>query len=112
MLIKLLNIETSIPLGLIISELVSNSLKYAFPDERAGEIRISLQYHDKDFELIITDNGIGLPEDIDFRNVNSSLGLRLVNSLINQLDGTIELDRSQGTEYTIRFKELEYEKRV
>lgn len=107
-----LNIETSIPLGLIISELVSNSLKYAFPEGNAGEINISLQCINPHFELIISDNGIGLPEDIDIKNIESSLGLRLVNSLVNQLDGTIELDRRHGTEYNINFKELKYEKRV
>lgn len=106
------NIETSIPLGLIISELVSNSLKYAFPDGKTGEITTSLQCDNTRFELIISDNGIGLPEDIDIRNIKSSLGLQLVNSLVNQLDGTIKLDRSQGTKYTIKFKELKYEKRV
>lgn len=107
-----MNIETSTPLGLIISELVSNSLKHAFPERKAGEITITLQNHNTYFELTISDNGIGFPEDIDFRNIKSSLGLKLVNSLINQLDGTIELDKSQGTQYTIKFKELEYEKRV
>ena len=107
-----MHIATSTPLGLIISELVSNSLKHAFPERKAGEITITLQCRNKHFELIIGDNGIGFPEDIDFRNIKSSLGLKLVNSLINQLDGTIELDKSQGTHYTIKFKELEYEKRV
>lgn len=107
-----LNIETSIPLGLILSELVSNSLKYAFPKEKKGEITVSLQCYNPYFEMVISDNGMGLPEDIDFRNVESSLGLRLVNSLVNQLDGTIKLDKSHGTKYTIKFKELKYEKRI
>lgn len=107
-----LNIETSIPLGLIISELISNSLKYAFPDDKTGELSISLKSDNKEYKLIISDNGIGFPEDIDIRNVESTLGLRLVNSLVKQIDGTIKLDRSQGTKYTIKFKEQEYEKRV
>lgn len=108
-----LNIETSIPLSLIISELVSNSLKYAFPQRKSGEISISLQSQNNHYKLIISDNGIGLPPEINFKNVKSSLGLRLVNSLINQLDGTIELDRSHhGTKFIITFKELKYEKRV
>ncbi|MCE5215086.1 MAG: PAS domain S-box protein [Methanobacterium sp.] len=108
-----LNVETSVPLGLIISELVSNSLKYAFPEERdKNEILVSLHRLDGEFELVISDNGVGLPGNIDFKNPESTLGLRLVNSLINQLDGSIELDRSQGTEFKINFKELEYKKRI
>ncbi|OPY26602.1 MAG: aerobic respiration control sensor protein ArcB [Methanobacterium sp. PtaU1.Bin242] len=108
-----LNIETSIPLSLLISELVSNSLKYAFPQRKNGEISISLHSQNNHYKLIISDNGVGLPPEIDFKNVKSSLGLRLVNSLVNQLDGTIELDRNHpGTKFIINFKELKYEKRV
>lgn len=108
-----LNIETSIPLSLLISELVSNSLKYAFPQRKNGEISISLHSQNNHYKLIISDNGVGLPPEIDFENVKSSLGLRLVNSLVNQLDGNIELDRNHpGTKFIIYFKELKYEKRV
>ncbi len=99
----LLNIDTAITLGLSLNEIVSNSLKYAFPGNRTGEIYISLKEQDKDnFKLIISDNGKGLPEDIDYRNT-SSLGLQLVNTLIDQLDGSIELDRTNGTKFTILF---------
>jgi two-component sensor histidine kinase len=97
-----LNIKTAVPCGLIINELLSNSLKYAFPQEREGEIHISLKAKDNKFKLIISDSGIGLPEDLDFRNTES-LGLKLVNSLTNQIDGKIELDRSQGTKFKITF---------
>jgi PAS domain S-box-containing protein len=107
-----LNIETAIPCGLVISELVSNSLKYAYPDDATGELLISLRTLNDELELIISDNGVGLPEKLDFKNIKSSLGLQLVNSLVNQLDGTIKLDRSQGTKYTITFKELKYNKRI
>jgi two-component sensor histidine kinase/PAS domain-containing protein len=107
-----LNIETSIPLGLIISELISNSLKYAFPDDRTGEISVNLHSLDEEYELIISDDGVGFPENLDFRNVESTLGLKLINSLIDQLDGTIELDRSHGTKFTIKFKELKYIERI
>jgi PAS domain S-box-containing protein len=103
-----LNVETSVPLGLIISELLSNSLKYAFPDDRNGELEISIRHEENDFELVISDDGVGFPEDVDFKNVDSSLGLQLVNSLVNQLDGSIELDRSKGTRFIIKFKELNY----
>ncbi|MCE5213987.1 MAG: PAS domain S-box protein [Methanobacterium sp.] len=104
-----LNIETSIPLGLLITEIISNSLKYAFPE---GEGKITVEYlpKEEEYELIISDNGIGIPEDIDFNN-QSTLGLRLVKSLVNQLDGTIQLDRTKGTQYTIKFKEQKYKTR-
>ena len=104
--------ETAVPCGLIISELVSNSLKYAYPDDMIGELNISLKSLKNELELIIRDDGVGFPEDLDFRNINLSLGLKLVNSLVKQLDGTIELDSSRGTEFTIKFKELEYKQRI
>ena len=107
-----LNIETAIPCGLIISELVSNSLKYAFPcDNTYGKIFISFCSLSDEFELIISDNGIGLPKNLDFEDIQTSLGLRLVNMLINQLDGSIKLDRSQGAMFRVKFKELTYKKR-
>ncbi|MCE5213954.1 MAG: PAS domain S-box protein, partial [Methanobacterium sp.] len=107
-----LNIETAVPCGLIISELVSNSLKYAFEDSESGEIKVSLESKENEYQLIISDNGVGFPEDLDFKNIQLSLGLQLVNSLVNQLDGTIELDRSQGTKYIIKFKEQRYKNRM
>ncbi len=106
-----LNIETSIPCGLIISELVSNSLKYAFPNERTGEIRLSIKVEDDGYHLTVSDNGIGLPENFDFKNTES-LGLELVNNLVDQIDGTIKLDSSSGTKFNIKFQELEYKKRI
>jgi PAS domain S-box-containing protein len=107
-----LNIETAIPCGLIINELVSNSLKYAFPDHKDGEIKIELkEQKDRELTLIVSDNGIGFPGDLDYKDVKTSLGLKLVNMLIDQIDGTIELDRSQGTKFIIKFRELEYKKR-
>jgi PAS domain S-box-containing protein len=105
-----LNIETSVPLGLIISEIVSNSLKYAFPENK-GTISIELQPKKDKFKLTIKDNGVGIPPEIDFET-ESTLGLRLVKSLVGQLDGTIELDKSHGTKYTIKFQELQYKKRM
>jgi len=100
-----LNIDTGIPCGLIINELVSNSLKHAFPGKRKGEVCVSLKTYDDDYELIVSDNGIGLPDDIDYKNTDG-LGLQLVNNLVNQMDGVIDLDRSQGTKFTISFKKL------
>ncbi|MCE5214925.1 MAG: sensor histidine kinase, partial [Methanobacterium sp.] len=88
-----------------------NSLKYAFPEYQEGILTIELQPIKKGYELIISDNGVGIPEEIDF-NTESTLGLRLVKSLISQLDGTIQLERTNGTKYTITFQELKYKKRI
>ncbi len=106
----ILNMETSIPCGLIINELVSNSLKYAFPD-RKGKIYVSLKSKNEKLELKIGDDGIGLPKELDFKDTDS-LGLQLVNSLVGQIDGKINLDCSHGTEFTIIFSELKYKKRL
>ncbi len=105
-----LNIETAIPCGLIINELVSNSLRYAFPDGKSGKVVISLYLRDECFELIVSDNGIGLPSSINFENTQT-LGLQLVNMLINQLEGSVKLERKDGTTFCIKFKELNYKKR-
>jgi two-component sensor histidine kinase/HAMP domain-containing protein len=108
-----LGIETAIPCGLIINELVTNSLKYAFPEGREGTIRINMSRTDEDeIELILSDNGIGIPDDLDIRQTKT-LGLQLVTTLSeHQLQGRIELDRTKGTEYRITLRELKYEKRV
>lgn len=106
----LLNIETAVPCGLIISELVSNSLKHAFPDGRKGKLIISLKFVDEHYELIIEDNGVGMPNDLDYQNTDS-LGLQLVNSLVNQIDGQITLVKSEGTHFRILFKGLTYKER-
>jgi PAS domain S-box-containing protein len=100
-----LDINTSIPLGLIVNELVSNSMKHAFPDGREGTIKINFKLEDDHYLMSVYDNGVGFPEDLDFKNTDS-LGLRLVNSLTDQIDGIIKLDRSQGTEFKITFKEI------
>ncbi|ABQ26306.1 sensor histidine kinase [Geotalea uraniireducens] len=106
-----LNVSTAIPCGLIINELVTNCLKHAFPGGRTGEIVLSLQPQiEGKYELIVSDNGIGFPENADFSNTET-LGLKLVISLISQLDGTIELDRAGGSTFTIRFSELLYKER-
>jgi PAS domain S-box-containing protein len=106
-----LAIDTAIPCGLIINELVTNSLKYAFPENQAGEICISLQLGEsplnapldrENFILTIRDNGIGLPQDFDFRNT-SSLGLQLMCRLAKQIGGSLQHNRSQGTEFQIVF---------
>jgi two-component sensor histidine kinase len=100
-------IDTAIPCGLIINELISNSLKYAFQKDRDGELEVSLRRNDKaEFELTVSDNGVGMPEDVDFRNTDS-LGLNLVNALVMQLQGKVELYREKGTEFRITFRRRE-----
>ncbi|HEX3002129.1 MAG TPA: PAS domain S-box protein [Methanoregula sp.] len=96
----LLNIDTAIPLGLILNELVGNALKYAFPDGRKGEVTIRVTEEGEILKVIVQDNGIGISADIDWQNT-PSLGLRLVGNLVDQLSGTIELDRSSGTMFTM-----------
>ena len=99
-----LTIDTVIPIGLIINELISNSLKYAFPSGREGKISLAITRQDHTLTILFTDNGIGISKDFEWRNAES-LGLRLVCSLVEQLDGTIELDRSSGTAFTIVVQE-------
>ena len=104
-----LNIDTAVPCGLIICEIVSNSLKYAFKDGRIGKVTVSLKIKDEKFYLTISDDGIGFPKKLDFKNTDS-LGLKLVNSLTNQIDGEIHLDKTCGTKFKITFNELKYNK--
>ncbi|NYT19525.1 MAG: PAS domain S-box protein [Methanosarcinales archaeon] len=99
-----LSMDTAIPLGIIINELVTNSLKHAFK-ERSGKIYIDLHYgNENKFILIVSDNGIGFPEGIDHKK-STSLGLQLLNTLVDQIGGTITMDRTAGTAFTIIFDE-------
>ena len=100
-----LELDNAIPCGLIINELISNSLKYAFPKDREGEIKIVLRaINSHEIELTVSDDGIGIPAEIDARETES-LGLQLVYILAeNQLEGSIELDRESGTAFRIRFR--------
>ena len=91
----------AIPCGLIINELVSNSLKHAFLDGREGEIRIDLRSgNNGQLALMVGDNGVGFPKDFDFRNT-PSLGLKLVNILVEQLEGSIEYEKGDETTFVI-----------
>jgi len=105
-----LGIETSIPLGLIINELISNSIKHAF-NNGTGTITLKLSKIEDGYELIIHDNGVGLPESFNIHKT-TTLGLLLVNELVNQLEGSIEVVVKNGTQYIIRFKELKYNQRL
>ncbi len=123
-----IGMDTAVPLGIIINELVSNSLKHAFPQGRKGEIRIKLCKAEENvknksisnitnnngakssinknsqYSLVVSDNGLGFPEKLDFRSTGS-LGLQLVNILVEQLGGTIELQKGSETSFKILFKE-------
>jgi PAS domain S-box-containing protein len=104
--------DTAVPLGIIINELVSNSLKHAFLERNDGEIRIKMHREENGecnteacsntFILGVSDNGIGIPENLDIKSLDS-LGLQLVTILVEQLDGELELKRDNGTEFTIKF---------
>jgi PAS domain S-box-containing protein len=114
------DMDTAVPLGIIVNELVSNSLKYAFTGRDNGRIQIKLcrdesrectdnraegnneDKHGTGFILIVSDNGIGMPGDIDLENPDR-LGIQLVTALVDQLEGELELKRDNGTEFTIRF---------
>lgn len=104
-------IDTALPCGLIVNELVTNSIKHAFPDGRKGNICISLEEYKETWNrLIIKDDGVGVGE-LDFRN-SASLGMELVDTLTDQIDGRIEVNTDCGTEVRIIFKELYYKKRL
>lgn len=102
----MLDVNTAVPLGLILNELLSNAMKYAFPDEMGGDIKVDFHRDGDEFILAVSDNGVGLPEDLDFKNTES-LGFQLVNNLTSQIGGQIELDRTSGVKFIIRFEELE-----
>jgi two-component sensor histidine kinase len=100
-----LDMKTAIPCGLLLNELVSNSLKHAFPKNKSGLIKVEMKtYKNGKLKLTVKDNGVGIPENLDWRNAES-LGLELI-SLISedQLYGEIDLSRKNGTKFTITFE--------
>jgi PAS domain S-box-containing protein len=121
------DMDASVPLGIIINELVSNCLKHAFSGMDRGEIQIKLNREENgecktegckstSYVLSVSDNGIGIPEDLDIEDLDS-LGLQLVTTLVDQLDGELELKRNNGTEFTIKYtvtekKSIEFEKPI
>lgn len=107
------SIETAIPCGIIVNELITNSLKHAFDNKKHGKIEVNVNFTAEDeIVLLISDNGVGLSEDFNFENT-SSLGMFLVKNLVKkQLHGTINLNRDCGTEFLIKFKKLKYKKRI
>ncbi|MCD6224092.1 MAG: sensor histidine kinase, partial [Deltaproteobacteria bacterium] len=98
-----IGIDKAVPCGLITNELISNALKYAFPDDMKGQIIIKLDKDDNGKLLLnIKDNGIGLTKDFNLQNADS-LGLELVTMLVEQIDGSLDITGDEGTEVTIIF---------
>ncbi len=101
------NVEISIPLGLILNELLTNSLKHAFPDGRRGEIKVELHLkEDGRYCLSVEDNGVGLPKDLNLQKTGT-LGMQIINSLTEQINGEIILESNMGTKFTIFFNDQE-----
>ena len=98
-----LGIDHAVPCGLIVNELVSNSLKYAFPNGKKGHIKIDLKKGKEGMIMLtISDDGVGFPKGVDYRETQS-LGLQLVNTLVGQIDGTISMENHAGTTFLITF---------
>lgn len=98
-------LDQAIPCGLLVNELISNSLKYAWPGEKDGKITLHLKQVDNQVSLLIADDGIGLPNN--FEDMNSdTLGLQLVITLVDQLDGELIVDSKNGTKYLIKFDNI------
>ncbi len=96
-----MSIDKAVPCSLVVNELFSNSLKYSFPDGRCGWIRVSIT-RDENYTLIFEDNGVGIPEDITF-DTAKTLGFHLIRGLIDQLNGSVVLERAGTTRYVITF---------
>jgi two-component sensor histidine kinase len=112
-----IDMDTAVPLGITVNELVSNSLKHAFPGRDKGEIRIKFCREENEsdegnrFTLTVSDDGVGFPDNFDFKDIDS-LGFQLVTTLVDQLDGELELKSENGTEFTIRFTVKEKSEQV
>ena len=98
-----LDVKKAQTLGIILNELLTNIMKYAFADRRAGRISVSATTEGDAVRLIIEDDGVGLPEGVDFGNPEG-FGIVLVGALIEQLEGSIKTERGNGTKVTIEFK--------
>lgn len=102
------DVDQAIPLGLILNEIITNSMKYGFPGDLKGKVFIDLSKKGKTYTLRVGDDGVGLPEDLDIEKTDS-LGMQLITNLISQIDGEFELKRENGTEFIIKFMEKEIE---
>ncbi len=100
----MLDVNTSIPLGLILNELLTNCFKHAFPNVRNGVITVKFYNDGLKFHLIVNDDGVGIPDSLDYTK-SDSLGLRLVNNLSNQIGAEIKVDRTNGTSFELIFED-------
>jgi two-component sensor histidine kinase len=102
-----LYIDLAVPCGLIVNELVSNALKHAFPNGKGGNVDVQLKaLPDSRVELVVRDNGVGIPEGVDIWD-SPSLGLQLVNALVSQLDGDLQFETGQGTRFAVSFRNVQ-----
>jgi PAS domain S-box-containing protein len=98
-----LNIDTAIPLGIIMNELCTNALKHAFQEGTRGELKVEFKHVGSDnCLLLVSDNGVGLPKDLDITNTES-MGFLLIKSMIEQLNGSLQIEQGQGTTFKITF---------
>ena len=97
-----LNLTQAVPCGMLINEIVSNSIKYAFPGKKAGIIEISMNKYNDTIQLKISDNGIGIENETQLDKLDS-LGLNLISAFVEQLEGDLDLNTMNGTKYSIKF---------
>jgi two-component sensor histidine kinase len=99
-----LDLKRAVPVGLLLNELISNSLKYAFPENRTGEVRVDLKNLEGTVVLSVSDDGVGLPENFN-PGETDSMGLTLVNMLAKQIGGAVEIKKAEerGTTAVLRF---------
>ena len=102
----MIDINIAIPLGLMVNELISNSMKHAFPGDYSGKIRVKFKEHDSQCMLEVSDTGVGFPPEFEFEK-SDSLGLQLINSLTQQISGELELESNHGTTFKITFQQPE-----
>ncbi len=99
-----IHIDQAVPLGVIVNELTSNAIKHAFPDSRRGQVRVVVRADEHEFELEVSDDGVGMPEETDLATIDT-LGFRLVTALAkSQLGGTLEFSRDNGTRFVVTFE--------
>ncbi len=103
----MMDVNNAVPLGLIINEMVTNSLKYAFPGDNEGIIGIKFHKEGDEYILMVSDDGVGIPDDFEVEK-SDSLGMLLINSLTSQIQGELELKRHPGTTFIIKFKDPQF----